>query len=137
MTPEEIVSRIPPAERTKALAAFLAIDKMDYAGMDLHDRLIQKDAYYTDLHDQLVAAANTSLERDQASTAPAVVKERYRAQGSGGIRTLRSKDKQALLERAQTLKASIDSYRSPSIGTPRLDALTGDHVVEVRYYGLG
>lgn len=137
MSPAEIVSRISPDERTKALIAFVAIDQMDLLGVEGEEtRRLHREAHYTDLRDQLVAKANASQERDQAAAAPEVVSSWHRPSGSGGMYTLRSKDEQALRQRAQVLKASIDAYRSPSISTPRKDAATGDLVVEVRYYGL-
>jgi len=137
MKPAEIISRFSPAERDEYLKAFLHIDQMGYAGMPRADRDVLQLAHYTDLHDLMVAAANVSAEKDQVAKAPAIVTVRHRAQGSGGTHILRCKDQKTLQERAQALKATIDGYRSPSISTPRLDALTGDHVVEVRYYGLG
>lgn len=137
MSPAEILSHFSPEERDEYIKAFLHIDKMEYAGMSRADRNDLQLAHYTDLHDLMVAKANTSAERDQAASVPAVVTERHYSRGSGGVHIVRSKDQKGLQERAQALKAGIDSYRSPSISTPRLDALTGDHVVEVRYYGLG
>jgi len=64
------------------------------------------------------------------------VRERHRPNGSGGIYTLRGKDQQAVEERARSRFNTIDAMRSPSMGLPRKDGATGDHIVEVRYYGL-
>ena len=66
MTPEEIVSRIHPKERTQALAAFIAINRMEYARMNKIECHIVRLNHYTQLHDSLVATANTSIEQDQA-----------------------------------------------------------------------
>lgn len=136
MTPSEIISRFSPTERDEYLKAFLHIDKMSYAGIPRADRDVLQLAHYTDLNDLMVATANTSVENEQAIKAPAIVTVRHRAVGSGGVHTLRCRDQKTLQERAQALKAGIDSYRSPSISAPRVDAATGDHLVEVRYYGL-
>ncbi len=64
------------------------------------------------------------------------VRERHRPKGTGGIYTLRGKNLQAVTDRARSRLSAIDAMRSPSMGLPRMDASTGDHIVEVRYYGL-
>ncbi|MGT2455658.1 hypothetical protein ACU4GI_21560 [Cupriavidus basilensis] len=66
MTPEEIVSRIHPKDRTQALAAFVAINRMDYVGMSEIERHIVRLSHYTQLHDFLLAKANASVVKDQA-----------------------------------------------------------------------
>ncbi|WP_354684787.1 hypothetical protein [Cupriavidus necator] len=64
------------------------------------------------------------------------VRERHRPKGSGGIYTVRGKSLQAVEQRARARFSSIDAMRSPSMGLPRTDGATGDHIVEVRYYGV-
>ncbi|CAG2126847.1 hypothetical protein LMG31506_00202 [Cupriavidus yeoncheonensis] len=64
------------------------------------------------------------------------VRERHRPNGSGGIYSLRGKSLQAVEQRARERCSAIDAMRSPSIGLPRKDGATGDHIVEVRYYGV-
>ncbi|WP_042886327.1 hypothetical protein [Cupriavidus necator] len=64
------------------------------------------------------------------------VRERHRSKGSGGIHILRGKDLKAVEQRARAIVSAIDAMRSPSMGLPRMDTASGDHIVEVRYYGL-
>jgi hypothetical protein len=72
------------------------------------------------------------MESDMVSA----VRERHRPNGSGGVHILRGKDLEVIQQRARTIISRIDAMRSPSMGLPRMDAATGDHIVEVRYYGL-
>lgn len=133
MSPAEIISRIPPHERTEALIAFVAIDAMQFPGLTREDRQLQQLAHYTDLRDKLVAKANASVEQD-AAAAPRV-RQTHRAVGTGGIYTLRGRDLEALQARARALIRNIDHHRSPSTGRPRQTS-AGEHVLEVRYYGM-
>jgi hypothetical protein len=64
------------------------------------------------------------------------VRERHRPNGSGGIYTVRGKSLRAVQQRARERWGAIDVMRSPSMGLPRKDTATGDHIVEVRYYGV-
>lgn len=64
------------------------------------------------------------------------VRERHRPKGSGGIYTVRGKSLPEVEQRARERAQAIDSMRSPAMGLPRKDAATGDHIVEVRYYGV-
>ncbi|MBF6987220.1 hypothetical protein [Cupriavidus sp. IK-TO18] len=64
------------------------------------------------------------------------VRERHQPKGSGGVHILRGKDLKAVEQRARAIVSAIDAMRSPSMGLPRTDATTGDHIVEVRYYGV-
>ena len=73
MTPEEIVSRIHPEERTQALAAFIAIDRMEWARTSKIQCPIVQLNHYIQLHDSLVAKANASVGKDRANAVlPAV-----------------------------------------------------------------
>ncbi|WP_454752101.1 hypothetical protein [Cupriavidus necator] len=64
------------------------------------------------------------------------VREHHRPNGSGGIYSLRGKSLPAVEQRARERFSAIDAMRSPSIGLARKDTATGDHIVEVRYYGV-
>ncbi|WP_316150087.1 hypothetical protein [Cupriavidus sp. BIC8F] len=136
MSPSEIVSRIPPGERTRLLIAFIAIDRED-RGMAQDARQLMQLARYTDLRDSTVVQANGTVEQDQAAKPGAApIRQSHRAMGSGGIHTLRGRDLAALQERARALVSKIDSHRSPSVGRPRANPATGEHILEVRYYGV-
>ncbi|MDE4918315.1 hypothetical protein ACUXAV_000355 [Cupriavidus metallidurans] len=122
MSPAEIVSRIKPETRTAALITFLSIGDGQPLGQ------AQQLALYNSLRAELLT---------QPGVCPSnPVRESHRPNGSGGVHTLRCRDLVALQERARALFAKIDNQRSPSIGRPRLNPATGEHVLEVRYYGV-
>lgn len=122
MSPQEIISRIPPDARTQALIAFLSIGDGQPVAQ------AQQLALYNSLRAELLA---------QAGVPPvAYIRESHAPKGSGGVHTLRSRDLTALQERARALFSKIDVQRSPSIGRPRLNPATGEHVVEVKYFGV-
>lgn len=119
MSPQEIVSRISPEARTQALITFLSVGD----GQPLGQLTL-----YNSLRAELLAQASVPLV--------AHVRESHRASGSGGVHTLRSSDLTALEERARALVNKIDTHRSPSAGRPRFNLATGEHLIEVRYYGV-
>lgn len=122
MSPAEIVSRIKPEARTAALITFLSIGDGQPLGQT------QQIALYNSLRAELLA---------QAGIRPSVaIRESHRPNGNGGVHTLRCRDLEALQARARALFSKIDIQRSPSIGRPRLNPATGEHVLEVRYYGV-
>lgn len=122
MSPQEIVSRIPPEARTQALITFLSIGD----GQPLYQA--QQLALYDSLRAELLTQAGVpSVARIRVS---------HRPRGTGGVHTLRSSDLAALQERAAALVSKIDTHRSPTAGRPRLNPATGEHVIEVRYHGL-
>ena len=56
-------------------------------------------------------------------------------QGTGGVHLISSFNKDEAMQKAQEVKSSIDTYRSPMIYGPHKNS-QGEWVVEVRYYGL-
>ncbi|MDF3836813.1 hypothetical protein P3W85_28250 [Cupriavidus basilensis] len=73
MTPEEIVSRIHPEERTQALAAFIAIDRIEWTRTSKIKCPIVQLNHYIQLLDSLVAKANASFGKDRANAVPPAV----------------------------------------------------------------
>lgn len=146
VTPAEIISRIPPNDRTQLLISLLAIDHED-RGMAQDARQLMQLARYTGLRDGIVAQANASLEREQAMaasaraaveramSAPGTVMVSTRRDGQNEVRTVRGTDGASVRARAQTLIAGIDAFRSPSLNDLGKDS-HGRHVVEVRLHGL-
>ena len=106
MTPEDIVSRISPQDRTQALVAFIAIDSMDWARTSTIQCPIVQLNHYLQLLDSLVAKANASVEKDRANatrpavTAQAPVTFRHCVANCGGPSTLRRKCEKSLRERS-------------------------------------
>jgi len=122
MSPQEIVSRIAPEARTQALITFLSICDGQPIGQP------QQLALYNSLRAELLA---------QAGVRPsAPIRESHRPSGTGGVHTLRCTDLEVLNERAHVLVAKIDTHRSPTIGQLRFNPARGEHVLEVRYYGV-
>lgn len=122
MSPQEIISRIPPDARTQALITFLSIGEGQPMGQ------VQQLALYNSLRAELLT---------QAGVPPvARIRESHQQRGSGGVHILRCPDLNALQARARALFEKIDNQRSPSISRPRLNPATGEHVVEVKYYGV-
>ncbi len=82
MTPAEILSHMSPQDRADALTKFLQIENFDYSGMTREDHDIVQLGHYTDLHDELVAAARKSQEvdREHATEARVTVQQSHAEQ---------------------------------------------------------